>query len=114
MVHPLLRCFKLRASNLRFPRDPRPNRPSAIEALNHPFLKAAPSVAASAARSLGSALETTVGSAAAATSTVLTTAGKSLGKTLEGAGLKDMVRHGREGDAPCLWMWHACSLLCGV
>ncbi len=79
-------------------------RLSADEALAHPWLTNAPGYAASLQRSLGGSVSATVSSAAAATSTVFTTAGKTLGRV---ADVANMVR-GYQGIGWCTAMPLAC------
>ncbi|GFR46678.1 hypothetical protein Agub_g8295 [Astrephomene gubernaculifera] len=73
------------------------DRPSAAEALAHPWLSSAPGRAASRQGSLTAAAEAAVGSAAAATSAALSNAGRSLGRAAEVANMTEAILKTQQG-----------------
>ncbi|GLI62557.1 hypothetical protein VaNZ11_005225 [Volvox africanus] len=73
------------------------DRPSASEALAHPWLTSAPGRAASMQRSLTSTVEATVSTAAAATSAALTSAGRTLGKAAALADMEEAILKTQQG-----------------
>ncbi|EFJ43255.1 hypothetical protein VOLCADRAFT_96564 [Volvox carteri f. nagariensis] len=73
------------------------DRPSASEALAHPWLTSAPGRAASMQRSLTSSVEATVSTAAAATSAALTSAGKTLGRAAALAEMEEAILKTQQG-----------------
>ncbi|GIM05771.1 hypothetical protein Vretimale_10236 [Volvox reticuliferus] len=73
------------------------DRPSAAEALAHPWLTSAPGRAADMQRSLTSTVEATVSTAAAATTAALTSAGRTLGKAAALADMEEAILKTQQG-----------------
>ncbi|GLC41994.1 Serine/threonine-protein kinase STN7, chloroplastic [Pleodorina starrii] len=73
------------------------DRPSAAEALAHPWLTSAPGRAANMQRSLTSTVEATVSTAAAATTAALTNAGKSIGRAAAFADMEEAILKTQQG-----------------
>ncbi|KXZ54035.1 hypothetical protein GPECTOR_5g144 [Gonium pectorale] len=73
------------------------DRPSAAEALQHPWLTSAPGRTASLQRSLAGSVEATVSTAAAATTAALSSAGRTIGRTAAFADMEEAILKSQQG-----------------